>query len=185
MPGKGVKGQSYQVPLHQHKTCMAKATLLEPQSQRPKNRGHERRVAEKLVWNIRQIRPSLAEPYCSSVLPMREIKGTNVAPNHVDSPHVVNAGSPKLVAGSVLLPVWRRSSHSTQGWPVMGSAAGKNRTDQGKKWKVTPMKTRTSGGRGTALSAKESTKTRIRECCPIESVENSWHSKTHPKRGAR
>ena len=28
-------------------------------------------------------------------------------------------------------PVWRRSSHSTQGWPVMGSAAGDDRIRKG------------------------------------------------------
>ena len=151
MPGKGVKGQSYLAPLHQHKTCMAKATLLEPQSQRPKNRRHGRRVAEKPVRDIERIRPSSVEPYYPGVLPMREVKGTNVAPNHVVSPHDVNAGSPKL-AGQKDPPVRRRSSHSTQGWPVMGSAAGQwSRTDTEHKWKATAHENSDVWGKGNSL----------------------------------
>lgn len=78
--------------------------------------------------------------------------GVESQPNHDASQHSVNMGSPTLVKSGQRLPTWRRSSHSTQGWPVMGSAIG----IQSSRWsanKVTAMipNPQMLGGRRTDL----------------------------------
>ena len=90
---------------------------------------------------------------CPSNQPRRhasneEVNGVKSQPNHDDSSYNVNSGSPKLVA----TPVRRRSSNSTQGWPVMGSAAS-NQSGQrvGNKSIVISAKPRILGGSGTVF----------------------------------
>jgi len=116
----------------QRKTCTVKARLPEPQSSWPHIR-QRRSIGDTSLQRIRtdvillavSIR-ALSNSVCvlgfSGMPPIGGIKGTNEAPNHVASLLPCKCGI--AYAGDVQwhTPVWRRSLHSTQGWPVMGSA---------------------------------------------------------------
>jgi hypothetical protein len=51
MSGKGGSKRSYLAQPRQHKVCMVKATLLEPQSSRSQAR-RQRRIADKLFRGV-------------------------------------------------------------------------------------------------------------------------------------
>jgi hypothetical protein len=129
----------------QRKTCMVKARLPEPQSQWPHIR-QRRSIGETplqrvrtdrllLTVDIRALSNSVRVPGFSGMPPVRGIKGMNEAPNHVAPLLPCKCGIAYVGDASRRTPIGRRSLHSTQGWPVMGSADGANAPyGQGYKW---------------------------------------------------
>jgi hypothetical protein len=174
MSGKGASKQSYLAQPRQHKVCMVKARLLEPQSSRLQTR-RQRRIADKLFWRVighsrmAQCKRGLTYYFnprssLSSVPAMCGMKGTNGEPNHTASHHAVNTGSPTLVRRDKRPPVWRRSPHSTQGWLVMSSADDAVASDgqRGINPVVTRVKAWLTGGKGAASMGLRPNRTRGR-----------------------
>jgi hypothetical protein len=116
----------------QRKTCMVKARLPEPQSSWPYSRRRRsigetphqeiRTDALLLPVHMRALSNSVHVLGFSGMPSVGGIKGTNEAPNRVASLLPCKGGIAYAGAVSRHTPVWRRSLHSTQGWPVMGSA---------------------------------------------------------------
>ena len=96
------------------------------------------------VWGV-SVRPSNQPSRRTS---NEEANGVESRPNHDVASYSINVGSPKQMKTSA----WRRSSNSTQGWPVMGSAVG-NQADRGAEHKLTVMlvKPLSLGGSGTVF----------------------------------
>jgi hypothetical protein len=135
MSGQGAGKRTDVARPRQRKTCMVKAKLPEPQSSWPYSRRRRsiggtssREKATDIVRVVAQMRVisnswlTLGFPDMPSI---GGIKGMNGEPNHVAPLLQHKYGI--AYAGAVIAhtPVWRRSLHSTQGWPVMGSADGK------------------------------------------------------------
>jgi hypothetical protein len=121
----------------QCKTCMVKAKLPEPQSTRLTVK-RRRRIAEtsyREAYGLCQSDRSIwrltftgnRHPAYPAFLSMRWDNWTNREPNHVAS--LLHRKCGIAYTGDQLAPAWRRSPHSTLGWPVMGSAG-----DQGSHW---------------------------------------------------
>jgi hypothetical protein len=116
----------------QRKTCMVKARLPEPRSSWPHIRRrrsigetpHQRIRTDALLLSvhIRALSNSVLVLGFSGMPSVRGIKGMHEAPNHVASLLPCKCGIAYAGVVSRHTPVWRRSLHSTLGWPVMGSA---------------------------------------------------------------
>jgi hypothetical protein len=158
------------VQQRQGKTCMVKARLLAPQSARltvkPRCRIAETSYREeyghcpldRLIWRL-YFKASRHPAYPAS-LSMRWGNRTNRAPNHVASLLHRQCGI-AYTGDHKTAPAWRRSPHSTQGWPVMGAAGGQRRPHwHGDKWGVTTHESPSVRGRGTAFRALQHLRTR-------------------------
>lgn len=79
-----------------------------------------------------------------------EVNGVESRPKYDESSLRRNCGIVSAgVAEWVRSPAWRHSSHSTQGWPVMGSAAGHSSNDRiGHEYKTAVMPGETSCPKG-------------------------------------
>jgi hypothetical protein len=150
------------VQQRQCKACMVKARLLEPQSTRV-TVELRRRIAETSYreeyghcpLDHRTWQSSLktgCHPACPASPTMRWGKWTNREPNHAASLLHRKCGIAYTGAQNKT-PAWRRSSHSTQGWPVMGAAGGQDQGPHwyGYKWWATTHESPATRGKGNSL----------------------------------
>ena len=156
-------------PAGQRKTCMAKATLPEPQSPGIYMLDGVAAAAvathRERVRHISRLTPEVAE-LCSDPAPssppgpsaIQRGKGTNGAPNHVASRYARNHGTACSRMGPSPGPVWRRSSHSTQTPGATPRTAGGLAPDgRAHKGRATGPKAPPTGGRGTASTRTQHT----------------------------
>jgi hypothetical protein len=163
MPGvRRLGDEAIVVQQRQCKTCMVKARLLEPQSARLMVKLR-RRIAETPhreedgdcqsnhpIW--RSSRETDRHPAYPASPTMRWGNRTNREPNHVVS--LLHRKCGIAYTGSHYeLPAGRRSPHSTQGWPVIGTAGDQETWlhRQGYKRWVTTRESPTTGGKGDSL----------------------------------
>ena len=98
MWGKGAKGGNYLPPLRQGKTCMVKAKPLKTWSQGIIGNGGERVVVKPSRFVASYVAFYDLQLSQTGLLSIREIKGPNGTPNHVDSSRNRTPGLPKQVA---------------------------------------------------------------------------------------
>jgi hypothetical protein len=151
------------VQQRQCKTCMVKARLLEPQSARLTVKLRCR-IAEtsyreecghcpldRIIWRLSF--EAGRHPAYPAFLSMRWDNRINREPNHVASLLHRKCGI-AYTDDHETAPAWRRSPHSTQGWPVMGTAGGQRRPYwHGYKWGVTTHKSPSVRGKGDSLQS--------------------------------
>jgi hypothetical protein len=151
------------VQQRQCKTCMVKARLLEPQSARLMVKLR-RRIAEtsyreeygqcqsdRTIWRLSF--ETDRHPAYPAFLSMRWDNRMNREPNHVASLLHRKCGI-AYTGDHHMAPAWRRSPHSTLGWPVMGTAGDRKRSHwQGYKWWATTHESPAARGKGDSLQS--------------------------------
>jgi hypothetical protein len=166
-------GEAIVAQRRQCKACMVKAKLPEPQSARL-TVELRRRIAEtsyreecgpcpsgRTIWRL--IEKTGRHPAYPASLSMRQGNRTNREPNHAASLLHRQRGI-AYTGDRYTAPAWRRSPHSTQGWPVTGSAGGQEVRPHGqgyKRW-VTARESPAAWGKGDSLHGSPTTqKTRV------------------------
>jgi hypothetical protein len=150
------------VQQRQCKACMVKARLLEPQSARLTVELRRRIAATsyrvkygdcsltRILW--RSFHETERHPAYPASLSVRWGNRMNRKHNHAASPLYRQCGI-AYTGDSSTAPAWRRSPHSTQGWPVMGTAGGQDDRShwQGYKRWVTTHESPSAKGKGDSL----------------------------------
>jgi hypothetical protein len=171
--GRRSGGEAIVAQWRQRKACKVKAGLLEPQSARlmVELRG---RIAEtsyrgeyghcpsdRTVWRLSA--KANRHPAYPASLSMSWGNRMNREPNHAAS-LLHRQGGIAYPGDRRMAPAWRRSPHSTQGWPVMGPAGGQKKRPhwQGyKRWATTRERPAARGKGGSLQSHPTTQKARV------------------------